>query len=150
MFSFSISILTLYRLSLPLGTSLADPEVISTTSLTMLDPKWTGTAVDQREMRTLQLKQVVRVSVPGCVGGSLILTASSATLTNFPCSPSHPPCCAPGKSSLGISPCCVLKKLPTPFSQHLRSRSDQRRHGRPLLELYHCCYRSWLCLLKHC
>jgi hypothetical protein len=28
----------------------------------MLDAKWTGTAVDRREMRTLQLKQVVRVS----------------------------------------------------------------------------------------
>jgi hypothetical protein len=28
----------------------------------MLDPKWTGTAVDRREMRTLQLDQVVRVS----------------------------------------------------------------------------------------
>ena len=30
----------------------------------MLDPKWTGTDVDRREMRTLNLDQVVRVSAP--------------------------------------------------------------------------------------
>jgi hypothetical protein len=28
----------------------------------MLDPKWTGTAFDRRDMRTLNIEQVVRVS----------------------------------------------------------------------------------------
>jgi hypothetical protein len=28
----------------------------------MLDPKWTGTDIDRRDMRTLNLQQVVRVS----------------------------------------------------------------------------------------
>jgi hypothetical protein len=28
----------------------------------MLDPKWTGTDLDRREMRTLELNQVVRVN----------------------------------------------------------------------------------------
>jgi hypothetical protein len=28
----------------------------------MLDPKWTGTDLDRREMQTLNLQQVVRVS----------------------------------------------------------------------------------------
>ena len=28
----------------------------------MLDPKWTGTDADRRDMRTLNLEQVVRVS----------------------------------------------------------------------------------------
>jgi hypothetical protein len=31
--------------------------------LTMLDPIWTGTDFDRREMRTLKLEQVVRVSL---------------------------------------------------------------------------------------
>jgi hypothetical protein len=32
--------------------------------LTMLDPKWTGTATDRRDMQNLKLEQVVRVGVP--------------------------------------------------------------------------------------
>jgi hypothetical protein len=30
----------------------------------MLDPKWTGTEADRRDMRNLNLEQVVRVNAP--------------------------------------------------------------------------------------
>ena len=47
----------------------------------MLDPKWTGTDFDRREMRTLNIDQVVRVSAPIMLcSASFHLTAVLAQL----------------------------------------------------------------------
>jgi hypothetical protein len=41
----------------------------------MLDPKWTGTENDRRDMRTLKLEQVLRVSAVLCFSLTLLTTA---------------------------------------------------------------------------
>jgi hypothetical protein len=48
----------------------------------MLDPRWTGTDFDRREMRTLKLEQVVRVSlIPSNQTFAISICAALALLT---------------------------------------------------------------------
>jgi hypothetical protein len=93
--------------SLPLPLPTPPRQLAHITDLTMVDPKWTGTEHDRREMRTLKLNQVVRVSTPNYTIPPFYSNSNhcpSATLVYLQCSALPQPCSPPGK----LLPCMSL------------------------------------------
>jgi hypothetical protein len=74
----------------------------SLSCVTMVDQKWTGTDIDRRDMRTLNLQQVVRVSLVSLLAGPADHRCSAISV-DLGCLASPQLCFAPGRSLLCMS-----------------------------------------------
>src|SRR5437868_1369600 len=108
----------------------------------MVDAKWMGTEADRREMRTLNLKQVVRVSALHHIlyrSSPALLTAAAAQF-RYTCN-----VWLLLNLALHLGSHCSVCRVPSGIQnakslllQRARQRLIQRGYCRPLLEL---CYR---------